>query len=503
MIVLAVLLVWWALREARALDRGKARALFGPGLVVLLALVVRWCAPSVPFDVNDRLLPARRGLLDAMESYYGEGMIAWAGLLFTVFPGPDSNVYHAGVVAGAAMVAALMVFMARSGATSIQLVSAGVVAAVTPMLVRFSHTDVQVIPEMLLFWVAMCALQRVVDRDEVVSTVVAGLALGVAMTMRPEAPVIAGMAAAWVVWVAPAGAWRRRSVVIVAVLAGLLCLPHLLLMGEKFAYSSSSPMRTWDLSQAARSGFRYFVFLNPEYTPVIVPMMALVGAVFGRAPRALRVWLVVCLLVASCLVPAWSAEGGKILLTRHQLRALPFVAVLAGYGVEALVRTIPWAPARWGVAGVGLAMASLGLPIAWLRTAENVEYSFFVRALPSIPDGCTVQTLRTDDWDNGLDPLVHYSEQFGLDHRWTKLVEAPSADCVIYYRQGNCFAGFGDMEGPDAQGRAWMDPRCEAYEAAHVLRPILETEIPIESLGLVHFAEGRRVIGFYEVDSAR
>jgi hypothetical protein len=472
-------------------------------LAVLAGLLLRLGAWASPHDVNDRLRAVWLMRPSQGFGYYGLGMPTWAESLVTVFGRQQAVILHSNAALGALSIALLATWMHSFGASPRARAWAAWACALTPLLIRFSHTDVQTIPEIALVLLALVSLERSRDLGRL-DAVLAGCCLGAATHFRPEAPLLTAAIAAWpLVRGMPGAWWRQRGLPFVATTAAITApwaVAILLRLQAVHAGELPTPLPMGNSPHALiKHGWRHLVTLDPAFTSPLAAASMFGGLLARGTPRGIRLWMGLLILCFSVLNPvdAWTSAGGEgLLLARYQLRVLPFAAALTGLAIDALLGARP--ALRWPVR----VLMALGwcavLPVAYTPTLVDTEHAFFHEALPEVPEGCEIWTLRIG-MDATLVPERFESRLAGQEHRWRDLRDGhePIGDgaCVVWYRSGQCWADVPPHDGtPDT-----LQPGCARFEQRHPLQPLRVTALEGAPPLYEDLTTSRPEVGFFWV----
>ncbi len=503
-VVLAVLVTAWAgwawcvAREAAQAARVAPRGLLALGLVVLLvALALRLAAPAVPHDINPRsddVFHSWRGL----DWRYAHGLIALMRVLWAVgLPVSDLTVFDVVAVFGALTVPLVGLLTWRLGGGWLAASVATVVMGGMGLHVRFSHTDAPQIVEAALVLVAALFVIAPGERSAR-ATWAAGLSLGLAGAMRPEAIVLPALVLGWAWLSQPGLSWRAwLPVGLIAAAVALPDLVSILAFGRALSDPSLGLVEGHGLLE---HGLAHLV---PWSTPFVPAALAASLWLAPSGRPAVRATLATALLMVAVgsLVPNARWSIGSIeswCLARHQLRVLPWMALLVGVGVEALVdrvaHRIPALTVPAGLMALGAVAASVAttLPDAYAEFTPALEYQFVRTHLPEVPDGCTIVTLPLEG-DMSLVLPDGLKASVGTPHRWTWLDDAPDdGSCVVYYRSTACTAVSYKMLDVD---------RCAPFEAAHALTPIAVGGLADRGWLFERYGGAPVRVGFYRVGS--
>ena len=495
--------------EARAIPRRV-----WPGLlaVVGLAFVLRWMAPDAPHDINDRSIGAFHTPL--LRADYGWGLPSFMATMLWLVPGVPQvqwTLYHFGPFLSA-LTAGMLVPLARAlgGSWRVGLAAAGLFAVATPA-VRFGHTDTHAIPESLFFVAAVLAVLRFAAAPRWAPALAAGLWASLALSMRPEGPLLAlfllGVASA----VLSRGAWRHPALWAGLVAGGPATLAHVDAALHKLAVSESD-RRTMSLFTEQgqinhalfHEGPRHLLSFDPTYTHPWISVLLLIGVLLGPVPRRTRLVLGALAIGLALIVPGvhWTAAGGQpLVLARHQLRAVPFVALGVAFGLAWLFARLTNPVPRAAVTLATVAAALAPLPLNYVPRTYAEEHRWAREALTQVPDGC-VLLFRVPPGDWSLNLQYGISSQIGRDHTWVAVNDGlpEPAECEFWYRSANCSV-VGDYDGRGVYAglpRPGLD-HCRDDEAALILEPVREGLLPAAPYAYDDFAEEPVRVGVYRV----
>lgn len=491
----------WGLLVPTVLWRSRTpvRTWDAVGLVALtvVALALRLVAPAVQHDLNPRLGELFAPWADLQWSYT-HGLVALFRLVAAVgVPVDDRTVFDGVAVLGALSVALVAGVTAALGGGRVASASAGLALALLGLHVRYSHTDApQVVEAFLTLFAAWVVLRRRAARPAA-ELVLVGLSLGLAAAMRPEAIVVPALL---LLWARACGVtWSLREAAVVAGLVACVALPDWL----GVVFGPGAPIaRGAGLDHghgALTYGLAHFAVWNAAFVPLAIGLLPWL-APWGRAPRQAVVATLLLMIATGALVAndMWSIGATPSwCLARHQLRTLPWMAVLVGLGAEALVDGArSRLPARTGAALAIVVVACVAattattLPAAYEPTTLSEEYAFVRAHQGDLPAGCTVVTLWLGG-DRGLS-LPQGLPSPGNTHTWKGLDAAidPSV-CTVYYRSSLCTAA-----GPEEP-----DPgdRCAAFEAAWTSVPVAEASVVARGWLWERYAAPSLRVGYYRL----
>jgi hypothetical protein len=400
---------------------------------------------------------------------------------------------------GGLVAPALVVLARTAGLDRTTSMLAGVLLALTPVHVRFSHTDAQGIPETLALCVGLTAWIRHARSPSWGAALVGASAVGLAAVSRPEALLLVplvplAVGAAGLRW-----PWRDRRTWVAVAWMVLVVGVH---VAGILVWNGPASLKRAGISGLPSplvNGPRHYVGLDATFTSPVVIAATVAGLLLGPGTWRQRLaWGALAATTgAFVLDPMWSAAGRDLpTFTRHQLRSLPFFAILAAMGATGVGRRLgAWSRAGALAVPAGVVVGALvQLPWVWAHYTMHDELAFVMRQIPRIPPGCTVVTWYPP-LDQGLTVSWELSDIARRHHRWVFLdrgEQPPETGCVRWYRPGNCAATTGGAP-PDATAP------CRTFEATHALRPIAEAHLPVRSWQYEVYTEDPVRVGIYEV----
>lgn len=485
-------LVSWA-REER-------KAALSVASLMLAGVVIRFAAPASQMDIHYRMSPAE-GHVDLAQSPYGLAFTSVVRSIWWITGPADASVHAFNLVVGTLSIG-LVYALCRALHTHVYAaVAAAALLAFNPTHVLFSHTDIQTILEVALTLWGIVALISATGPQH---RLIAGLALGLAAVLRPEAIVVPLIAAsAWALSQRKPGRWDGLLVV------GLLLLLPSLGAWAGLALSGDSKTSAFVFNRFARHGLSHFLFMLPAWTHWLTPV-GLVLALFAAPSRKTVVWAALCALALSVLVPGFSVADLAHAGARHQIRAVPFAAIWAGIGlgwfVEWLEHRVSSAPAA--ACGLGVLATLPVIPYGIAPTSLSEEYGFVRDHIRQVPRTCQiVGYYGLAEKDKGLKPPMQLSRQAGLEHQWVDLgFDDLPAGCRVYYRGNHCFSAAPRqplaLRQPD--GRLLVGDPCRQFEAMYELTPIATEEIVGRGHGTDYYPDDSVMeIGFFEIGTHR
>jgi len=438
----------------------------------LLAWVPRWLAPPAPHDINDRLLTAiQRGPLDVlrfMDPDYGAGLPVWSWVT-GMYPlsGVDlSAPMHAATLWGALSCVFLAAWSARLLPRGSWGLLAGGLLALSSVHVRFSHTDAQVVVELLL---VLWALWRLTARTWTVgSGLVVGCGVALAASMRPESVLFLPFALA-LAWASEAKDRWRHLLPGAGVAAGGMLLASVSLWHRLLEETG----RVVDADQAHalfRYGLRHVLPLDPYWVGG-GGVLLLVGLVAGHLPRWRRVLLAVLVFGPSLMLSDWSSAGAHgWLFARHQLRALPFASVLMAAGGSALVAFWPGRLSK-GLVGLLSASTMLTLPRVAVSHVLDAEWALTVRVAQSLPSEEVVLYRFAPHTDVALSPRFHaLPHGVQVEARDLPSASEPVVLGAYYVRTAACSLA-------PSPRQEWPTPPCDRFERRVRLQTLWEERV--------------------------
>lgn len=481
LILLNLMLAWvgWIVlagwETARFLRRTSRVDLLGLLALTVLALGLRLAAPAVQHDLNPR---SDDVFMDwrSIQWIYTHGLCALMRIVrATGITVDDQTIFHTVALFGALTVPALAVLVRQLGGGRVAAYTTGLVLAMLGLHVRYSHTDAPQIVTACLLTVAAIALSATPQGPRWSHVALAGLSLGLAAAMRPEAIVASGFV--WLWSLAATSGWTAGRRVAAMGLALLVALPDVgmvSLVGRDLATQHSLA----EFGQGPLAyGLRHYAAWNPAFVPTALGVL-IWPSLIGRAGlrRSVATLLLLLALGATFGPPVWSLGAAPTwCLARHQLPALTWAVLLMGLGAEAIADTIAaWTPravSRFAAVTLVLAttaITSTTLKDAYARFTYAEEYAFVRANLPLIPERCHVATY-VPVYDEGLFLRVGLTA-LGLEHTWGALEDPiDPAGCNYYYRAALCSVSTPDFTPPE--------DRCSAFERSWTLTPVAEASI--------------------------
>ena len=289
------------------------------------------------------------------------------------------------LVFGALAPVALAIALVELGASRTTSFAAALMLAGQPLAVRWSGEGLRETTEMTLALVALWGQAAYVSRGRPRALAVSLASLVLCLQSRPEAtlwlPVLA-LAAAFGL---PRGGRRLRAVwpLVIAAVAGLLlmCPSARLIVGTGAVVQRMPGLGPFQT-----------VWLDPDFTSPVVPVLFALGAVWAVVRRDVPVTWAALAAVALSLAASIHPTGGLVLSSaRYSALALPLVSAVAGSGASALLEGAPPRFSRVGEAVMGAALVALALgtpgPMARVTLPRTIdhEYRYLARTLPDLP----------------------------------------------------------------------------------------------------------------------
>jgi hypothetical protein len=488
--------VGWAAREAWRWARGasgRERAVVAA--LAALAGAVRVVVPPGIGETNVRTAAFLEGLRPERWAY-GVALPTIERALLP--PGAHlAAIFDLAVAFGIAGVLATAWLAREAGAARSTALLAGGLLALSPVAARFAHTDAPGTFEVPLYLIGLVAWLRHAARPTGGAWTAAAAGVGLAAVCRPEALLLVPLVPLANVAGGRPIPWRAGRTW--AAIAATVTLVALHVAGVLVHNPPAGPERAGLGTAPALlvHGWRHLVWLDPRFSSPVPALAAVSGVVLAPPSWGRRLaWAVLALATASFVFDAtWSpAFVGAVNAARHQLRSLPFFAILAAQGAVALGGHLGL-PGRGGRLVPVVVLAASAWSCRTLATTNTVhaELAFLRAGLPRVPDGCTVVTWVPPD-DRGLTiPGGLLSADAGRRHDWVYLRtgdEAPTGSCVIWYRAADCATR------PPAGA---PEDVCARFEARHALRPLAVAELPAVPWSFERYTEDPVRVGFYEV----
>lgn len=462
-------------------------------LITVLAVGLRAVLGTFgPGDLYNNLAGAYGGVSQLPGlGLYGGGPDALLAVIFEA-TGPTDDVPIAlSFVMGSLSPAVLAGLSRRLGYGWPAALTAALLLASAPLHVRFSATYNRYIPLVFLALVGWTLLLTYCSSRRRADLFAAMAALVLAANHRPDAFVVPAATLALVV------AWRLagRQVPLpawgaVGAHLGVLAIPALTVIG----LAQDATVTDWGQLAAERRALfdpNHNAFLAAEYTPLVWPVLAVLG--LTRAPKSGRwiiAWVAGTALLATAAVCAHPIAG-DLASARYHLLPLPLYLILAGAALG------PLYPA-WATLGALLAAGFAALPMAHVTrmTTLDAEYHWLRAGLAEIPDGCVV-VAYTSRGDMGLlpDPTLSLSE--GRQHLWRDAwppSEGPEDPaCAVYYRSSACAVA----EGADPYRRRPDRVHLCEQMSAFFDRPHSEAQLAADPYARLTYGEDPVPIGLY------
>jgi len=421
---------------------------------------------------------------------YGLGWPLLARVAVTLFGQDYAVPFAINPVLGGLCVVPMVALVRAVGGSATTALWAGFCLAVTPMLVWFSHTDGPFPADAFFTLLTLWATARYATSHELRYLVAAVVAVVTTAQMRIESAGtgLAAVLLALALW--DRFPWRRPAPYIAAIVASVLLVPHVYLVGAAFLVEMGD--RFGEANGGGPITPLNFLVFNPTMQSWALIIAAPLGAFLGPVNWRIRLWAVVVMMGIATTLPDVVPTETAFSVARYQLRALPFAAMLAGFGVSCLA-------SRWRVAGALVACSALygahkGMTVSILKT----EHDFFLDHIDEVPSPCTIMTWRSQG-DTTLFVPLHVSRLHRENHTWRDIVRdpVPSEGCVWYYMSGGCTQHYRTRVDDERH------PACVAFESAWALRPVATADLdadPVGPMGIENRLPGVPIpVGFYEV----
>jgi hypothetical protein len=472
-------------------------------LLTALALLLRFLAHPGPADIREVISEtgARRA-----------GWAAFLHMVFSLLPMRDETIWTINRIAGALSVPLLYVVMRRRFPDRIAAIAGAAALAVTPLIVRFSASDMPYIVLCAALLGAVVVYDRYVDNGSTGAMLLSLGLLTAAMQLRPEAPWLSVPAAL----VAMAGGvpadlparLKRPSVIIAALIflgINVICM-------------------SWSLDSNNGHSLSGFVLIgsvfgspwaDPSTTPPMLGALVALGAATALLFRyrwAGLLWLAAVLVT----VPLYSrvtvrsvipidghltlAEMAEFAVARYHLPAMYLACGLAGLAVATILaligRVIGRALPAAGLVAVGIVCVAAAprVDLLWRMWTPQREFEFFRDGLARVDPGCRVVTML-DIPDAGFIPFRYLRP--GMIDAAAFLKDPPAGDCFVYYQGSNCYEL--DLV-PEAERLTFqVNSTCRAMEEKFTLDPIVEAQLPAVPYRAELYARSPLPVGFYRL----
>lgn len=466
------------------------------GLIVLFAasLALREAAPASPHDIYMRSEAALGS--DWPDFDRGMGFGAFGQVVrpwVAAWRADDGWLLERVALVAATVPVWMVLWLWVLEVTPVVVWTSGALFALSSPHVRLSHTDAQQIPALTFLWIGLCAWSLHARAPRWFPALVAACALSAAGCARLEC---AALPVAFVVvsladrglagWKSAAGVLASALCLVVVGLHtyGLVFVSH----WKPLDYLTSGTGSQW-LGNVVQLGLHQLVILDPAYTSPLVVVWMVLGLGGAALSGRVRLALAVMALALSLEITAWSpAHGEAFALSRYQVVATPFAAILAANGVGALVAWWPSRSVTWITVALTLAASATRLPLALAPSTLSSEYRFVRDTLPTLPPGCVVlyEPMRGDKGMYFPDLLP---KLLGLDLKPVAVVDwdGDTSGCVLYYRSASC--SIVDPSGPV----------CSDFPDHQPLSPVVEADLPSRQWVYDVYPGPTVPVGFYRV----
>jgi hypothetical protein len=471
-----------------------------PAFLTLLALVFRFLAHAGPSDI--------RYVIQESETRRA-GWAALLSLVFDVLPREDETVWMINRIVGALSVPLLYAIMRRRFADPVAAVGAAATLAVTPLIARFSASDAPYVLLCAALLGAVLAYDRYAESGSTAMVLALGL-LTTAMQLRPEAPWLVVPAVLLALSGNPLPSLRellRPSFVLCA-------LSFLAINGIAAAWAMVGNEHQLAGFVLAGSAFGS-PWTYAEMTPRLLCALVVIGGVSAALWQyglAGLLWVVATIVALPLDYPvhvwpgvAFGSHAGEqvpqFANARYHLPAMYLACGLAGLGVALLLHLLHRVTTRRLPAAEIVAIA-----LVWLAAAPRFdlldrmwtpqrEFEFFREGLTHVDADCQVIAMK-GSVDAGFVPFDYLVPGRLLDVD-EFLHSAPSRDCSVFYRGGNCYAV--DLAPESDRATFDMNSSCRAMEERFHLEPIVETQVPALAYRSEVYARSPLPLGFYRV----
>jgi hypothetical protein len=386
-----------------------------------------------------------------------------------------------------------------------QAVSAAVLLAVLPQHLRFSAAEdlfVQAITFSLWSLALFASYHRTGRREDVLLGV---LAAALATQTRPDMIFFPAVAAAFLLAVGGRRLLFAPPTLLAGAALAVLLVPHVFEVISTIQKSGSPAPRPVSL----RRYLETLTLLDPAITPVIYPLMLVVGA--GWAATRRRGWLLwVVAVYVGFTVFSLSMFDNPPWRLRAQNLPMSYLVLLAGGAVP--VWTAAWGHHRRTGAVVGvtfLAVAVAAVLAGWRGFVgelkdQQLEWAFLERRVSALPPQATLITA-VDTGGRNLDAFPEFLlERTGRRYSLVDVRRAargavawPARGEVLFYQGMFCYFAFDDEPAPEP-----MTPPCLAVHERYAAEPLVIEDLHTEGYSALRYAQGGRGvyrIGFYRL----
>ena len=274
--------------------------------------------------------------------------------------------------------------------------------ALLPQHIRFSRCEDAFVPSLVLTSLAF-ALVHAWLRDpskivRVLALCAMPLVLYPAYLLRPLNMLFVGVYLAAIAFLHPETAPMKRRIVGVVVAAGvgIAAVPSFVATNDVALGNAVADLGWLGRTFTVIATPRLLVLTDPSVTPLVLPLLAMMGGIFVWRAGEKRLVLFLCgwLLL---FVTAHAFVVEPAMQPRYHMHLVVPFLLLGAAGVPSL-----WKKSRTGLAAACLVLlAAPFLCRRWigdLHHSEMQEYAFVRRARDIVPDGCTViEYVGSDD----------------------------------------------------------------------------------------------------------
>ncbi len=389
-----------------------------------------------------------------------------------------------------------------------QALCAALLLAVLPQHLRFSAAE-DLFVQAITFGMWSLALFASYQRTRRLEDALLGvLAASLATQSRPEMIFFPAVVVAFLLCVEPR-AWRVLfawpTLVAGAVLAVLL-VPHALDVMRSMREARSPAPHV----PSVRNYFKTLLLFDPRITPIIYPLMLVVGAAWAAIRRP--GWLLWTVAVyVGFTVFALSIFDNPPYHLRVQNLPMSYLVLLAPGAVPAWMAA--WRRHRQLGAALGIAflvVSAIAVVARWRGFVgelkdQQLEWAFLERHVPELPArGTLITSIEAGGHHLDAFPeflLTRNGQRYALvDIRRAAegAVAWPEPTGELLFYQGMfCYFGIDDEPAPEP-----MTPACRAVHEHYNAEPLLVKDLHTEGYSALRYAQGGRGvyrIGFYRL----
>lgn len=471
---------------------GMVLVLFGLTAWILAGLIREWRDPWVPWALLGIVAigavlrtmvspwtflheyfhyPVRFGALFSGENQpYGDVGFALYSMADRIFGGEEAAVFGVNAALASLTVGAVILFDFALFRRWPRALFAGWILCLLPQHVRYSGSEVLLIPLALFSLWGLAVLVLYFERPRTSTLLVGVLALFLATQCRPEGFAVPLLALLLAITTRPRSDLRTlvhwRTMLGAAILVALVAV-------QWFVFRPDIPFSP----RATHEGLRHVVWFDSEATPPGLWVLWTLGLAWGLRERfGATLW--VCSSAFLLTLGSLYLYTNPLYDLRSQVPSAPLHAILAA-GAISLVRD--WRPGmdwlrRLALAGV-VAVPALALPLRHdfveERLASQQEWDFLREAVPDLPGGpgCVLVSY----WHGVTFPadlLLRHGKVLNpvnLD-RWIHAGSPLRPECPtpLYYEGMGC-----SWDPAFEAGEGTLHPLCAAMRRDHELHPIV------------------------------